>query len=46
MAKYKVILIDRPAWFVPRIEQKEFARIDAEVLVGCAALANRENSLL
>lgn len=36
MAKYRVVLLDRPAWFVPKIEQDEFASIDAEVLVGWA----------
>ncbi len=38
MAKYKVVLLDRPAWFVPRIEQEELAKIDAEVFVGWARL--------
>ncbi len=38
MAKYRVVLLDRPAWFVPTIEQEELAGIDAEVLVGWARL--------
>jgi D-3-phosphoglycerate dehydrogenase len=38
VAKFRVVLLDRPAWFVPAIEQEELARIDAEVLVGWARL--------
>lgn len=38
MAKYKVVLIDRPAWYQPIIEQEELAKVDAEVLVGWARL--------
>jgi len=38
VAKYKLVLLDRPAWFLPVIEQKEMARIDGEALVGWARL--------
>ena len=38
MAKFKLVLIDRPAWFLPSIEQEEFSKIDGEVLVGWARL--------
>jgi D-3-phosphoglycerate dehydrogenase / 2-oxoglutarate reductase len=38
MGRYRVVLLDRPAWFQPAIEQGELAGIDAEVLVGWARL--------
>ena len=38
MAKYKLVLLDRPAWFLPVIEQEEMSRIDGEALVGWARL--------
>ncbi len=38
MAKFKLVLIDRPAWFLPTIEQEEFSKIGGEVLVGWARL--------
>lgn len=38
MGKYKVVLLDRPAWFLPSIEQEELSRIDGEALVGWARL--------
>ncbi len=38
MGKYRIVLLDRPAWFLPTIEQEEFSRIDGEVLVGWARL--------
>jgi D-3-phosphoglycerate dehydrogenase len=38
VAKYRLVLLDRPAWFLPTIEQDEFAKIDGEVLVGWARL--------
>ena len=38
MAKYKLVLLDRPAWFLPTIEQEEMARIDGEALIGWARL--------
>ncbi|MCL4465963.1 MAG: C-terminal binding protein [Chloroflexi bacterium] len=38
MAKYRLVLVDRPAWFQPAIEQEEMARIGGEALVGWARL--------
>ncbi|MHB1132100.1 MAG: C-terminal binding protein [Chloroflexota bacterium] len=38
MAKYRLVLVDRPAWFVPSLEQEEIAKIDGEALVGWARL--------
>lgn len=38
MASYKLVLIDRPAWFLPTIEQEEMARIGGEAMVGWARL--------
>ncbi len=38
MATYRVVLLDRPAWFVPTVEQEALAPIGAEVLVGWARL--------
>lgn len=38
MAKYRAVLLDRPAWFVPKIEEEELAGVDAEVFVGWARL--------
>ena len=38
MGKYKLVLLDRPAWFIPSIEQEEMARIGGEVMVGWARL--------
>jgi D-3-phosphoglycerate dehydrogenase / 2-oxoglutarate reductase len=38
LAQYKLVLIDRPAWFLPGIEQEEFSKIGGEVLVGWARL--------
>jgi D-3-phosphoglycerate dehydrogenase / 2-oxoglutarate reductase len=38
VARYKVVMIDRPAWYQPIIEQEELSPIDAEVLVGWARL--------
>ncbi len=38
MGKYTLVLLDRPAWFLPTIEQEEMARIDGEALIGWARL--------
>jgi len=38
VTKYKLVLLDRPAWFRPTIEQEELAKIDGEALVGWARL--------
>jgi len=38
VGKYKLVLLDRPAWFLPTFEQQEMARIDGEALVGWARL--------
>jgi D-3-phosphoglycerate dehydrogenase len=38
LAKFKLVLLDRPAWFLPTIEQEEMARIDGEALAGWARL--------
>jgi D-3-phosphoglycerate dehydrogenase len=35
MAKYKIVIVDRPGWYEPWIEQEEISKhVDAEVLVG------------
>jgi D-3-phosphoglycerate dehydrogenase / 2-oxoglutarate reductase len=38
LGPFKLVLLDRPAWFIPTIEQEEFAKIGGEVLVGWARL--------
>lgn len=38
MGKYRLVLVDRPAWFLPAIEQEELAGIDGEAQVGWARL--------
>ncbi len=38
MARYRLVLLDRPAWFLPRIEQEEMATVGGEALVGWARL--------
>ena len=38
VGKYTLVLLDRPAWFLPTIEQEEMARIDGEALIGWARL--------
>ena len=38
MARFRLVLLDRPAWFLPTIEQEELTRIDGDVLVGWARL--------
>jgi len=38
LGKYKLVLLDRPAWFLANIEQEEFSKIEGEVLVGWARL--------
>lgn len=39
MARYTVVLIDRPAWYVPVIEQEVLAEVDARAIVGWARLS-------
>lgn len=34
MASLRVVIIDRPAWYRPVIEQEELVKVDGEVLVG------------
>jgi len=36
--RYKLVLLDRPAWFLPRIEQEEMAKIGGEAINGWARL--------
>jgi D-3-phosphoglycerate dehydrogenase / 2-oxoglutarate reductase len=36
--KQRLVLLDRPAWFLPVFEQEEMAKIDGEALVGWARL--------
>ena len=38
MARHRVVIVDRPAWYLPIVEAEELARADAEVLVGWARL--------
>jgi D-3-phosphoglycerate dehydrogenase len=38
VAKHSLVLLDRPAWFLPTFEQEEMARIGGEALVGWARL--------
>ncbi len=38
MGKYRLVLLDRPAWFLPAIEHEEMAQIDGDALVGWARL--------
>ena len=38
MTPYRLVLLDRPAWFVPMIEQEEMARVGGDALVGWARL--------
>ena len=38
MGRYKLVLLDRPAWFLPAIEQEQLVGIDGEVQVGWARL--------
>ncbi len=38
MGKHRLVLVDRPAWFVPVFEREEMARIGGEALVGWARL--------
>lgn len=37
-AKYKVVILDRPSWYEPSIEREELSKVDAEVVVGWAAM--------
>jgi len=36
--KHRLVLLDRPAWFLPLIEQEEMAKVGGEALVGWARL--------
>jgi D-3-phosphoglycerate dehydrogenase len=38
VSEYRLVLLDRPAWFLPMIEQEEMAKIGGEALVGWARL--------
>lgn len=38
MGTPKLVLLDRPAWFLPNIEQEEMAKIGGQALVGWARL--------
>lgn len=38
MGKYRLVLLDRPAWFLPAIEHEEMAAIDGDALVGWTRL--------
>ncbi len=38
MATHRLVLLDRPAWFLPLIEQEEMAKVGGEALVGWARL--------
>jgi len=38
LARFKIVIIDRPAWYVPIIEQEVLAEVDAETIVGWARL--------
>ena len=38
MGKYTLVLLDRPAWFLPAIEHDEMAKIGGDALVGWARL--------
>jgi D-3-phosphoglycerate dehydrogenase len=38
VSRYRLVLLDRPAWFQPMIEQEEMAKIGGEALAGWARL--------
>lgn len=38
MSPYTLVVLDRPAWFLPTLEQEEMARIGGRALVGWARL--------
>jgi D-3-phosphoglycerate dehydrogenase len=38
VSRHNLVLLDRPAWFLPTFEQEEMARIGGEALVGWARL--------
>ncbi|HTU01197.1 MAG TPA: C-terminal binding protein [Candidatus Sulfotelmatobacter sp.] len=38
MASCKLVLLDRPGWFLPLIEQEEMAKVGGEALIGWARL--------
>ncbi len=38
MPRFKVVIVDRPAWYLPTLEREVLAEVDAEVVVGWARL--------
>ncbi|MGE5617696.1 MAG: C-terminal binding protein [Sphingomonadaceae bacterium] len=37
-AQFKVVILDRPSWYVPSLEQEELGKVGAQVVVGWSSL--------